>query len=106
MLMKSLLAILVSALSIAGSAFACITSPEGAQVYIISPRDGEIVTSPITVKFGFKGMGAAPACIDKAKTGNHHLQIDLQKPSMHDKPLPADAQFRHFGVIKQKQRLN
>jgi hypothetical protein len=36
-------------------------SPAGAEVYIISPKDGATVTSPFVVLFGLKGMGIAPA---------------------------------------------
>ena len=34
-------------------------SPPGAEAYIISPRDGATVTSPVRVQFGLKGMGGA-----------------------------------------------
>ena len=51
-------------------------SPEGATVYIVSPAHGETVDSTFTVIFGLDGMGVAPAGIDKANTGHHHLLID------------------------------
>ncbi|MCG8080092.1 MAG: DUF4399 domain-containing protein, partial [Candidatus Thiodiazotropha taylori] len=44
-----------------------------------------------------KGMGVAPAGIDKAKTGHHHLLINVDKMPAMDKPLPSDDQHRHFG---------
>ena len=89
--------IVISALLIAGSVFARTPSPESAQVYIISPTDGMTVNSPVTVKFGLKGMGVAPAGIDKPNTGHHHLLIDVPEPPADDKPLPADARHKHFG---------
>ncbi len=95
MLVKSL--IVISALLSAGSVFARTPSPENAQVYIISPSDGMVVNSPVTVKFGLKGMGVAPAGIDKPKTGHHHLLIDVADRPAVDKPLPADANHKHFG---------
>ncbi|NRB37780.1 MAG: DUF4399 domain-containing protein [Pseudomonadales bacterium] len=67
-----------------------------AKVYFISPVDGATVTSPVTVKFGLTGMGVAPAGVDKANTGHHHLLIDTALPAM-DKPVPKDAQHKHFG---------
>jgi len=82
---------------VAGSALARTASPEGAQVYIISPVDGEVVNSPVTVKFGLKGMGVAPAGIDKPNTGHHHLLIDVTDGPALDKPLPVDANHKHFG---------
>jgi len=72
------------------------SAPEGASVYMVSPGHGETVTSPLKVVFGLSGMGVAPAGIDKAKTGHHHLLIDTAVPDL-DKPIPADDNHRHFG---------
>lgn len=71
-------------------------SIEGAYVYIISPAHGEVVSSPVKVVFGLSGMGVAPAGVDKAKTGHHHLLIDTGVPEL-NKPIPADDRHRHFG---------
>ena len=74
-------------------------APENASVYIISPTDGEIVTSPVTVRFGLSGMGVAPAGIEQQNTGHHHLLINIDDDSMPpmNQPLPASDQLRHFG---------
>lgn len=72
------------------------TAPADARVYFISPRDGDIVTSPVTVQFGLKGMGIAPAGVAMENTGHHHLLIDVEPPPF-DQPVPADDQHRHFG---------
>ena len=72
-------------------------SPPGAAVYIISPTDGATVSSPVTVQFGLKGMGVAPAGIEKDKTGHHHLLIDVAELPPLDEPIPADANHKHFG---------
>lgn len=66
-------------------------------LYIISPSDGETVSSPVTVQFGLKGMGVAPAGVNKEKTGHHHLLIDVKKLPAMDKPVPSDENHRHFG---------
>ncbi|MBN1378876.1 MAG: DUF4399 domain-containing protein [Gammaproteobacteria bacterium] len=87
----------VSMLLTAGLVLAGTPSPEGAQVSIISPKDGETVSSPVTVRFGLKGMGVAPAGVDLPNTGHHHLLIDVAELPALDKPLPADAQHKHFG---------
>lgn len=71
-------------------------SPAGARVYIIAPRDGETVSSPVRVVFGLSGAGVAPAGIEKADTGHHHLLIDTSVPPL-DLPIPADSQHVHFG---------
>ncbi len=71
-------------------------APEGATVYIVSPADGATVSSPVTVVFGLKGMGVAPAGAEKEKTGHHHLIIDAPLPSA-DEPIPSDEHHVHFG---------
>lgn len=71
-------------------------SPKGAEVYIIAPKDGETVTSPVLVKFGLKGMGVAPAGIAFDGAGHHHLIIDAELPPA-GAPIPADANHVHFG---------
>ena len=71
-------------------------SVEGAYLYIVSPAHGEVVSSPVKVVFGLSGMGVAPAGIDKAKTGHHHLLIDTGLPDL-TLPIPADEKHRHFG---------
>lgn len=93
---KPLIGLLAAALLAAPLAFARTPAPEGAEVYIIEPADGATVSSPVTVKFGLKGMGVAPAGVDKAATGHHHLIIDADLPPL-DQPVPSDAHYRHFG---------
>jgi hypothetical protein len=72
-------------------------SPAGAEVYLISPKDGAKVKSPVTVVFGLKGMGIAPAGIKFDNTGHHHLLVDTDAPADLSKPLPADEHNLHFG---------
>lgn len=74
-------------------------SAPGAAVYFIVPEDGAVVSGPVTVRFGLKGMGVAPAGVEKAKTGHHHLLIDTDAPQGEDLDysLPADETLRHFG---------
>ena len=71
-------------------------APDGANVYFIEPKDGAEVSSPVTVKFGLSGMGVAPAGVEKAKTGHHHLLIDVDSVDL-ENPLPADDNHKHFG---------
>jgi hypothetical protein len=71
-------------------------APAGAEAYIIAPADGATVSSPVTIVFGLRGMGVAPAGTEKAKTGHHHLIVDAPLPDM-DEPVPADDNHRHFG---------
>jgi Domain of unknown function (DUF4399) len=72
-------------------------SPPGAEVYIISPKNGATVTNPVHVVFGLKGMGIAPAGIKFENTGHHHLLIDTAAPADMNAPLPATDKIVHFG---------
>ena len=74
-------------------------APAGAAVYFIAPADGTQITGPVTVQFGLKGMGVAPAGVEKANTGHHHLLINIDPPKGEDLDysLPADDNVRHFG---------
>ena len=73
------------------------TAPEGATVYFISPQNGETLSNPVTVKFGLKGMGVAPAGVDHPKTGHHHLLIDLNALPPENEPMAASDHIKHFG---------
>ena len=79
-------------------------APEGAKVYFVNLKDGDTVTGPVKVIFGLSGMGVAPAGIDKAGTGHHHILID--RPVLgkgedgadeFDANIPADENHKHFG---------
>ena len=72
-------------------------SPPGAEVYIISPKDGAKVKSPVLVQFGLKGMGIAPAGVKFENSGHHHLLIDTAAPADMGAPLPATDNIKHFG---------
>ena len=70
----------------------------GAQVYIIAPRDGAKLHGPVTVQFGLKGMGIAPAGVKFDNTGHHHLLVDTDAAALKlDAPLPATDHIVHFG---------
>ncbi len=73
------------------------TSPRGAKVYIISPANGAYVPLTVTVEFGLANMGVAPAGVEKANTGHHHLLIDTALPPL-DRPIPSDENHLHFGA--------
>jgi hypothetical protein len=72
-------------------------SAPGAEVYIVSPKDGAKIKGPVTVVFGLKGMGIAPAGIKFDNTGHHHLLVDVDAPVDLSLPLPADEHNVHFG---------
>ncbi|MCS3469412.1 hypothetical protein M2401_003150 [Pseudomonas sp. JUb42] len=72
-------------------------SPAGAEVYIISPKDGATVPGTFKVQFGLKGMGVAPAGVDVPDTAHHHLMVDLKEQPDLNAPLPNNDTIRHFG---------
>ncbi len=80
------------------SAFADQTpASAGATVYIIAPKDGAHIKGPVTVLFGLKGMGVAPAGVKFATTGPHPLLLATVMPADLTQPLPATDAIRHFG---------
>ncbi len=84
-------------LSLSGVAGAREPSPAGAEVYIVSPKDGAKIKGTVTVVFGLKGMGVAPAGIKFDNTGHHHLLVDSDPPGDLAQPLPANEKTLHFG---------
>jgi hypothetical protein len=97
--MSRFLAFVVGAVAVTSVVVAQIKrtpAPAGAQVYFVAPQDNATVSNPVTVKFGLKGMGVAPAGIAFDNTGHHHLIIDAALPGL-DAPIPADANHVHFG---------
>ena len=90
-------ALSLAALSLSGMALAREAAPAGAEAYIVSPKDGAKVKSPVTVVFGLKGMGIAPAGIKFDNSGHHHLLIDSDLPADLSLPLAANEKSVHFG---------
>ncbi|MFK7939784.1 MAG: DUF4399 domain-containing protein [Roseovarius sp.] len=87
-----------------GPAVAGTPAPEGAEVYFINLSDGDTVSSPVTINFGLKGMGVAPAGTEKDNTGHHHILINRASfgeaesdTEAKETGLPADDNHKHFG---------
>lgn len=100
--MKRLLALLLVVSFGTSLAFAQVEMPrtesvEGTTVYIISPQDGATIDGPVTVRFGLKGMGIAPAGIQFPATGHHHLLVNAAELPPMNIPIPTDDNHRHFG---------
>lgn len=73
-------------------------APTGAELYFHYPFDGKDTPPRITVRFGLRAIGVAPAGIDKPNTGHHHLLIDTDARDLNlDLPIPADENHLHFG---------
>ena len=72
-------------------------APHDAYVYIGWPLDGATVGPKFKVWFGTRNFGIAPAGVQKANTGHHHLLIDVPLPPL-DQPIPNDHNHLHFGL--------
>jgi Domain of unknown function (DUF4399) len=72
-------------------------SPEGAAVYFVGLKDGATLPTKMTIHFGLHDMGVAPAGLDRANSGHHHLLIDTELPPL-DRPIPNDFNHLHFGA--------
>ncbi len=80
-------------------------APEGAELEIIWPHDGEVIRGgKLWVRMGLKGMGIAPAGIKMEGTGHHHFLIDTDLPPL-DEPIPSDRHHIHFGAGQTEARL-
>jgi Domain of unknown function (DUF4399) len=73
-------------------------APADAKVYFINIKDGDTVTSPVTIRFGLSGMGVAPAGTEAENTGHHHLIIDetFEGDALKE-AVPVDEHHMHFG---------
>lgn len=91
---------LAATLLIFGTVWAGETpAPEDAQAYFVNLQDGDTVTGPVTIIFGLKNMGVAPAGVEKDGTGHHHLLIDtteLMGDALNE-AIISDEHHRHFG---------
>ncbi len=72
-------------------------SAQGAAVYFVGLDDGDTVPTKVNIRFGLHEMGVAPAGLDRANSGHHHLLIDTELPPL-DKPIPNDFNHLHFGA--------
>nr|WP_294501422.1 DUF4399 domain-containing protein [uncultured Rhodopila sp.] len=53
---------------------------------------------------GLSGAGVAPAGIEKANTGHHHILVDTDLPPL-DQEIPNDKNHLHFGKGQTEARL-
>jgi len=72
-------------------------APKGAEVSIVSPKDGATVPQTVVVKFAVENVALAPAGNTTKNTGHHHLLIDVDELPAAGSPIPKDANHMHFG---------
>jgi Domain of unknown function (DUF4399) len=81
-----------------------VAAPAGATVYFVSLKDGDVLSSPLLVQFGLRGIGVAPAGIEKENTGHHHLLIDVAELDVNN-GLPMTDNIRHYGGGQTEARI-
>jgi hypothetical protein len=74
-----------------------VAATPGSALYFANLKNGDVVSSPVNIQFGLRGMGVAPAGIEKAGTGHHHLLVDVGSLDV-NAPIPTSDQHRHFGL--------
>lgn len=74
-----------------------VSAAPGSALYFANLKNGATVSSPVNIQFGLRGMGVAPAGIEKAGTGHHHLLIDVAELDVNG-PIAVSDQLRHFGL--------
>ena len=95
--MRKIVLLILATVAALSSAQAETPAPEGAELYFISPKDGDAVSNPVTVRFGLKNMGVAPAGVQYENTGHHHLLINTALPPL-GLPIINDEKHRHYGL--------
>ena len=70
--------------------------PEGAKVFFISPKDGDVIKGAVEVQMGVEVMTVKPAGEVVAGTGHHHILIDTDAVTK-GFVVPADDNHKHFG---------
>jgi hypothetical protein len=98
-MLRSLLASCAMIMSMGAFADDRSAAVPGTELYFVAPADGAIASNPVTVRFGLKGMGVAPAGIKFEGAGHHHLFIDTDVPADLSQPLPpaVENKIMHFG---------
>ena len=81
-----------------------VAAPAGAAVYFLNLKNGDVVASPLLVQFGLRGIGVAPAGVEKENTGHHHLLIDVAEIDVNT-ALPMSDSIRHFGGGQTEARV-
>ncbi len=53
-----------------------------AEVYFITPKNDDIVSGEVVVKFGLQNFGVSPAGLNVNGTGHLHFIIDADLPNL------------------------
>ncbi len=73
-------------------------------VRIVEPADGAQVTNPFRVRFEVDGLAIVPAGEQGARTGHHHLLVDVDEPAP-GTPIPSIDGYLHYGQAQTELEL-
>ncbi|NWA01188.1 DUF4399 domain-containing protein [Pseudomonas gingeri] len=94
-----------SLLAVAADGIPRSAPPEGAKVFIVSPKDGATVDKTFKVEFGMEGLKLAPATDQTPGTGHHHLLVDQKALPDASVPIPATDTVIHYGKAQTETEL-
>lgn len=66
------------------------------KVFFVSPKDGEVVSSPVAVQMGVQGMQVEPAGVSRDGFGHHHILVNMESWTVNDIIPMTDSTF-HYG---------
>jgi hypothetical protein len=103
--LASILAVVWLALPAAALSAETKPMPDDARVYIIWPNDGQVIPGgKFWLRMGLSNAGIAPAGVEKAHTGHHHVLIDTDLPPLYQE-VPNDRNHLHFGAGQTEARI-
>jgi uncharacterized protein DUF4399 len=76
-----------------------------AYLYFVWPQDGMTIKGAFWCRFGLRNMGVTHAGDDFAKSGHHHLLVDVNAPLEPNDPIPQDKNHLHFGAGQTEARI-
>ncbi len=80
-------------------------APEGVRLRILWPRNGSVVRGGFWLRMGLSGMGVAPAHVEWADTGHHHVLVDVAEAPGPGETIPNDHNHLHFGGGQTEARI-
>lgn len=78
--------------------------PDGARIYFIEPQDGDVVSNPVTFRFGVDNFGIAAVGVNKHRAGHHHLLIDSDSLPL-ESTIPFDESTIHYSRGEQQAEV-
>lgn len=96
-----LASVIVMPLSMAGDT----PIKEDAKAYFIWPKNGAVIKGgKFWVRMGLRNAGIAPAGVESANTGHHHLIVNADLPPL-DEEIPSDRNHIHMGKGNSEFRM-